>query len=70
MIKMLLILVLNLLGFEENKPKYDLHKQKTGVTDMELMIIISIIGIILIALMLVFIGSCTDSGVFYNSQLY
>ena len=61
-----------LLGFEDNKPKYDLHPQKTTfkMNDTLIILILMLIGCIFFIGVFFLIGSCTESGLYYNSNLY
>lgn len=69
---MFLDLLFMLLGFVDNVPKHDLHPRKTPFkfNDATIIFILFVGSCIFFMLLFVFVGSCTESGVFYNSNLY
>ena len=68
----IILVLLSLLGFEDNSPKYDLRKKQQPVilNDAQIIFIMIVLGLIIFGGIFVLCGHCTDSGVFYNSQLY
>ena len=72
MILDIIVMLVTLLGFEDNKPKHDLHPQKTTfkMNNTVIILILLLIGCIFFIGVFFLIGSCTDSGVYYNSYLY
>lgn len=68
----ILLMLLSLLGFEDNQPKYDLSKKQEGIklNDAQIIFILIVISVIIFVGIFIFCGHCTDSGVFYNTHLY
>ena len=71
MILEIILVLLNLFEME-NKPKYDLHKKEDSfkLNDEVIILMFIMIGVIFFLGIFCLIGHCTDSGVFYNSNLY
>lgn len=73
MFNLILILVLNLLGVgQQNNNRVDLHRKPEPIKlNTSLIILVScVIAFIILMVFMIFIGSCTESGVYYNSHLY
>ena len=72
MILDIIVVLLNLFDMNNNKPKYDLHRKEDAFKLNEGIIILAfmVIGVIFFLAIFFLIGHCTDSGVFYNSNLY
>ena len=70
MIRLLLLMLLKMC--ESNKPKYDLHKKNDDfkLNDTHIILILAIAGIIFFMAIFFLIGSCTESGLYYNGHLY
>jgi len=72
MIWNIIMMLLYLMGFDDNKPKYDLHKKQEGIklNEAQFILILFVLFIVFFGIIFIFCGHCTDSGVFYNSNLY
>ena len=73
MFKLILMLLLNLLGVEQqNNNRVDLHRNPEPIKlNISLIILVScVMAFIILMVFMIFVGSCTESGVYYNSYLY
>ena len=72
MMSSIVLLLLSLLDIDDNSPKHDLHRKESGFKLNEDMIILMLFVLCCIFFICVFffIGSCTESGLLYNSNLY
>ena len=71
MFDVIIMMLVTLLGFD-NKPKHSLHKKEDTfkLNDTVIIYMIIVFGVIFFFGVFFLIGHCTDSGVFYNSNLY
>ena len=73
MFKLILMLILNLLGVEQQKNnRVDLHRKPEPIKlNIPLIIMMScLMAFIILTVFMILIGHCTESGVYYNSHIY
>ena len=68
----LLMSLVTLFGFDESRPKYDLHKKEDTfkLNEGMIILILFVLGCVFFISIFFLIGSGTESGIYYNSNLY